>query len=199
MKKILLSSIVLTLFSLSLFLMQISCQDEAIAQNGPSYVLPIATTSTLGGVIPDGVSIKVDGTGKISTQLVTLPKATTTTLGGIIVDGITLSVDENGKMSVISSKAVSQLSKVLIHDGTNFAVINNDGSQKVSIIFTLPAGQTLRSHPPKGRLSPDGNTLFFEAFESGSGTYFIYSVSIDGSNLTPIVSNTNVVDLMSAY
>lgn len=33
-----------------------------------SYILPPATTNSLGGVIPDGTTITVDGTGKISTS-----------------------------------------------------------------------------------------------------------------------------------
>jgi hypothetical protein len=66
MKKILLSTIVLTLFALSIILFDISCKKTANAD--PSlYVLPVATTSKLGGVIPDGTTISVDGTGKIST------------------------------------------------------------------------------------------------------------------------------------
>src|SRR5580692_2594824 len=65
MKKILLSTIALTLFAISLLLFDISCKKTAKAQS-PTYVLPVATTSKLGGVIPDGTTISVDGSGKIS-------------------------------------------------------------------------------------------------------------------------------------
>lgn len=65
MKKLLLSTIVLTAFAISLTLFEISCKKSANAQT-PSYVLPPATTSKLGGVIPDGSTISVDGNGKIS-------------------------------------------------------------------------------------------------------------------------------------
>jgi hypothetical protein len=66
MKKILLSTIVLTAFSISIILFEISCKKTANADS-PPYSLPVATTTKLGGVIPDGTTISVDGTGKIST------------------------------------------------------------------------------------------------------------------------------------
>ncbi|MDB4921897.1 hypothetical protein [Mucilaginibacter sp.] len=64
MKKILLSTIVLIAFSFSIILFQISCKKEAKAQTSSS--LTPATTSKLGGVIPDGETIAVDAAGKIS-------------------------------------------------------------------------------------------------------------------------------------
>ena len=67
MKKLLLGSAALTLFAISIFIFQVSCKKEATAQTGSTYILPPATTTTLGGVKPDGITILVDGTGKIST------------------------------------------------------------------------------------------------------------------------------------
>ena len=64
MKKILLSTVVLIAFSFSIILFQISCKKDAKAQT--SSALTPATTTKLGGVIPDGSTIAVDGTGKIS-------------------------------------------------------------------------------------------------------------------------------------
>lgn len=66
MKKLLMGSIVLTVFSISIILFQFSCRKVATAQTA-GYVLPVATTSTLGGVMVDGKTIKVDGIGRIST------------------------------------------------------------------------------------------------------------------------------------
>src|ERR1700679_1980694 len=65
MKKILLGTIVLFAFSVSIILFQLSFKKSAAAQS-TSYILPVATTSKLGGVIPDGPTISVDGNGKIS-------------------------------------------------------------------------------------------------------------------------------------
>jgi len=65
MRKILLSTIVLVAFALSITLFELSCKKTASAQPA-SYTLTPATTSKLGGVIPDGTTISVDVNGKIS-------------------------------------------------------------------------------------------------------------------------------------
>ena len=63
-----------------------------------NYVLPIASPTSLGGVKPDGTSILVDATGKISASgLQQLNIATPTTLGGVKPDGTTILVDGTGK------------------------------------------------------------------------------------------------------
>lgn len=64
MKKILLSTVVLIAFSFSIILFQISCKKDAKAQSSSN--LAPATTTKLGGVIPDGSTIAVDAAGKIS-------------------------------------------------------------------------------------------------------------------------------------
>ena len=70
-----------------------------------NYTLPIATTSTLGGVKVDGTTITISN-GVISAtpsgSSYTLPTASTSTLGGVKVDGSTITIDANG---VISSSA----------------------------------------------------------------------------------------------
>jgi hypothetical protein len=64
MKKLLQGSIVLTLFAISIFLFQISCRKDAVAQNS-QYTLPVATNSTLGGVIV-GQGLSIDNSGVLS-------------------------------------------------------------------------------------------------------------------------------------
>ena len=62
MKKILMSSIALSLFSISLVVFQMSCQKSVSAQTS-GYTLPPATNSTLGGVIVGtGLSVSSNGT-----------------------------------------------------------------------------------------------------------------------------------------
>lgn len=62
--------------------------------------LPIATTSALGGVIPDGTTITVDADGTIhGASTYVLPTASTSTLGGVKVDGTTITIDNNGVIS----------------------------------------------------------------------------------------------------
>lgn len=63
MKKILLSSVVLTTFAISIIIFQLSCKKTAEAQATSNYILPPATTTTLGGIIiGDGLSITNNGT-----------------------------------------------------------------------------------------------------------------------------------------
>jgi Tol biopolymer transport system component len=67
MKNIFKGSIVLIIFSFSIIIFNISCKKESIAQTNTPYVLPKATSSSLGGVIVgSGLSVTTDGT--ISTQ-----------------------------------------------------------------------------------------------------------------------------------
>ena len=132
MKKVLLSAIVLTVFSLSLLLFEISCRKTAKAQS-PAYVLPVATTSKLGGVIPDGTTISVDGTGKISTVASTLaPQA-----GKIIY-------------LILSSSASNNQIWTANYDGS--------GAQKINI--TLPTNFFIDGDV---KISPDHKTIFFLA------------------------------------
>lgn len=56
--------------------------------------LPIATDSTLGGVIPDGTVITVDGSGNI-----TVPDATDAVKGVVTVDNVTV-IATSGELSV---------------------------------------------------------------------------------------------------
>jgi len=68
------------------------------------YILPTASTTTLGGVKVDGTTITINGSGVISgATTYTLPTATvgtssTGTLGGVKVDGTTITIS-NGVIS----------------------------------------------------------------------------------------------------
>lgn len=74
MKRILLGSLILTLFALSIMIFQISCQKNTQAQTN-NYTLPPATTANLGGVIVgNGLSVTSNRTLSVTpgstTQLV---------------------------------------------------------------------------------------------------------------------------------
>ena len=73
----------------------------------PAYTLPAATTSTLGGVIPDGTTITVDANGNIAAAPggYVLPMASPTVLGGIKI-GTGLSIDAGGVVTVASGGSV---------------------------------------------------------------------------------------------
>lgn len=72
-----------------------------INKNFSEYELPIASTSTLGGVKVDGTTIDIDNNGVISYQL---PKASNVNLGGVIVDNDTIIIDNNGVISATAQE-----------------------------------------------------------------------------------------------
>jgi len=80
---------------------------------GSSYVLPVATTTTLGGVKPDGTTITASADGTITSTITgggsgyVLPVATTSTLGGVRVDGTTITADPSGRISAGSTGGVA--------------------------------------------------------------------------------------------
>lgn len=124
-----------------------------------------------------------------------LQPATSTTLGGVII-GNGLNVTSNGTLSVTAT-GLTQLNKLLIYDGQNIAIINYDGTGKISIPINLPTGRVFRSTTPVAHLSPDGQKIFFEVYESNTSTYFIYSCSVTGNSLQVIASSVNKpVDLL---
>lgn len=170
-----------------------SCQKEATAQqSGSNYTLPFATTSTLGGVII-GNGLSVTGNGTLSVNSTggnyTLPAGTASTLGGFIV-GNGLSVTSNGTLSVNpSSTGLAQLNIILFqkyNDNTGINelwTVNIDGTnqKKIPINLNLPI--------ISARLTPDGKKVVFSTDGTNSKNGYIYSCSIDGSNLTKIVDN----------
>ena len=159
MKKLLLSTIVLLGFSIALVIFQISCTKTANSQN-PSFTLTPATTSKLGGVIPDGTTIGVDATGKIST----------------ITN--TSTVKQEGKL----------LYCLRGKDDTGyfFWTSNFDGSNPQKINIKVPAGLVIGNG---FNLSPDHKTIFFEVGPISGNAYhtYFYSCNIDGSNSHQII------------
>ena len=75
-----------------------------------AYTLPAATTSTLGGVIPDGTTITLDANGNITAAPggYSLPIASSGTLGGIKI-GSGLSIDGNGVLTATGGSSVPQI------------------------------------------------------------------------------------------
>ena len=174
MKKLLLSSIVLLLFSFSILIFQISCQKTLEAQTGggsSSYTLPPATTSTLGGIIVgNGLSI---------------------TSAGV------LSVNS-------SSSAQLNLLIYYKVIGTTYEVwtANYDGTNQTKVNIVLPVGTEFSDHfTPK--LSPDGTKVFFALRTPAAGNGAdVYSCNINGTNVTKIIDkggSGNFIFLGGAY
>lgn len=85
------------------------------------YVLPTASTSTLGGVKVDGSTVTISN-GTISAKQYSLPTASTSALGGVKVDGSSITISSG----VISAKQQSSIS----------AIFNNSSSTSSSCSFT---------------------------------------------------------------
>ena len=79
--------------------------DDVLVDEDGRLHIPKATTLYLGGVKPDGTTIKIDTNGVISAPggsgggSYTLPTASTTTLGGVKIDGTSITIDSNGVIS----------------------------------------------------------------------------------------------------
>lgn len=72
--------------------------------NDAGYItsLPVADSSEVGVVKPDGTTITIDSDGTIhGATTYELPTAGPSTLGGVIPDGETVTVDESGTLRVI--------------------------------------------------------------------------------------------------
>lgn len=104
-----------------------------------SYVLPVATTTTLGGVKKGAnVNIAQDGTLSVAAPYV-LPAATRTTLGGVAI-GANLNIDVNGVLSApnpysLPTATSTRLGGVKI--GSNITVAG-DGTISVAAPYALP-------------------------------------------------------------
>ena len=189
MNRLLKGTIALMLFALAIGIFEMCSKENVIAQ-AASYILPIATPSILGGVKPDGTSILVDATGKISAAAATLPAATITTLGGVKPDGTTITVDGTGKISSTGGQAQHKIIYSLI-SGSGGSVYqvwisNYDGSNKVQVPLTnLPSTAEFLS---PAKISPDGQTIFMIGHipVSSPATYQIYSMSVTGTNVLKI-------------
>lgn len=165
MKKLFLGSMALLMFSISIVIVQISCQKGADAQNsnGSSYVLPAATTTTLGGVIVgNGLNVTSNGTLSVAA-------------GG--------STQQNKLLFFKRRKG---------YYATNWEEIwtaNYDGSNAQKVNIVAPAGMSVDLDSDV-TISPDGQRIFFGMKETSTGSTHIYSCKPDGSSLTKVVDGS---------
>ncbi|RBL92888.1 TolB-like translocation protein [Chitinophaga flava] len=190
MKRMLLGSFVLILFSTAILLFQISCKKSADAEPG----------SNTGG----------NGSNGSNGSAYTLPPATATTLGGVIV-GNGLSVSPTGVLSVNGAGgAATQLNKLAFikytpETGEEIWLVNYDGTGQKKVNITLGADQSIINDV---RLSPDGKKVFFVVetlypATPGRRKHDIYGCDVDGSNLKKVydlpAGNGPSIDLGGAY
>lgn len=164
MKKFLLGTTVLIAICILAMFVQISCH-PSVAQPSFSnpYVLPPATTSRLGGVIPDGTTITVDANGRISSA------------------GLKTGVKQSNK--ILFTRFERRTNKF---DGIYTA--DYDGSNQVKINIIVPDLPNAQLGP--FQISPDGKIIIFEvrnAIDVVNISFSIYSCNIDGSNVRKII------------
>lgn len=108
-----------------------------------------------------------------------------------------------------NNDAVSQINKI-IYTRQNISssamqiwVANYDGSGASQIPVALPANLTISGDIASSavRLSPDGQTIFFLAYDNTTTVCSIYSCNINGTNVQLVIphNNTDVVRIGGAY
>mgnify|MGYP001179784386 CR=1 FL=1 len=117
-------------------------------KNNPTYTLPVATASVLGGIkVGSNLSITADGTlsstGGGGSGYV-LPPASTGSLGGVIV-GDGLSVSNTGKIDTDVQEAPNN-ANIYGRQGGNWTVISTSGGGVTKIV----AGQNVSVTPSSG-------------------------------------------------
>lgn len=177
MKKLLMGSVALTLFSISIIIFQMSCKKDATAQTGgTNYTLPIATSSTLGGVII-GNGLAISSNGTLSTNS-------------------TNGIQQLGKLVYLRSDNAGGIPDEIW-------TANYDGTSQTKINITLPANNTI-SEDIAPKLSPDGLKVFFGVESTVAGQFGtdLYSANINGTNVTNVIDNggnNKYVTLGGAY
>ena len=166
MKKLLLGSIVLTTFSLAIIIFQMSCQKTADAQSGSNYVLPPATTSTLGGIIV-GNGLSITSGGMLSVNATT---GTTPTM--IFFSRTNASNDEIWKANI---------------DGTNQQKLNI--SMPSGYVISINTQNTSSGNGGNsGALKAINQKLIFLGYKLGVGNA-LFSCDFNGGNVVKLIDN----------
>jgi hypothetical protein len=146
---------------------------------GGSYTLLPATTSRLGGVKVDGVTVFVTANGTISAApAYNLPTASDALKGGIKVGrGLEIAID--GTLSTNAGTAIYKISEIPDVDGTNLSggdvFVYNSTRQKwvpsntLNDFLVIPAGNTAgRGTGKNGAIRLNTQNSQFEGFANGN-------------------------------
>ena len=179
-------------------------QDNTVVEfegGGGSYTLPVASTTTLGGVKPDETTTTVDEDGTIHAHDTT-PVATTTTVGSVKPDGTTITIDSNGVITANIPTKTSDLTNdsdfitTEYHDSTKQNVLipgNNITISANNVIsatgggsgggsYTLPvASTTALGGVMVGSIGPLNKGRYVSAEENGR----LYVAPPDVSSMYP--------------
>ena len=183
---------------------------------GGTYTLPIASTSTLGG-IKIGTGFIESPAGVFNVSAVSMPAATTSTLGGIkvgqslfinsasILDNVTKNTTTNGLYIITSQLSDSEgyrlrtwglriatpstLGGVSIGDNINISTVTGAISVAKATTSTLGVMKVYPGGP--FNMQTDGTLEFVGSFADGTGTQQVITWPDDG--ITPPVFSVNVL------
>lgn len=118
--------------------------------------LPMATSSTLGVVKPDGSTTTIDGSGRLRATQYTLPAADSDTLGGVKI-GSGVNVEADGTISVtpytLPIASTSSLGGIKV--GANLTIGEDGTLNATASQYTLPTASTT----VLGGVKVDGTTI----------------------------------------
>jgi hypothetical protein len=109
-----------------------------------------------------------------------------------------LTVTSNGTLSV-TGNGNQQLGKIVfdkffhLSNNTEYNEIwtaNIDGTNRQKINIILPSGFAIGGQG-NTRLSPNGQTIFFQVDETAANKQHIYACNIDGSNPHKVIDGSN--------
>lgn len=175
MNRIVLSTVVLFVFSLGITVFQVSCKKDAIAQN-PTYNLPIATTERLGGVIVDGVTLKIDEKGVLS-------------INGILV------VPPGENNSNEDNFIVYGVEPELQDDAEQIWTMNEDGSGKKRVNLAIPPTEDVLIF--SGMRATRGGKILFITNDDNRDVRTMYQCDKDGGNLKVMMQSSEDADFFA--
>jgi len=109
------------------------------------YSLPTATTGQLGGVIIDGTTITINGSGVISAAAsgYSLPTASTTTLGGVKIDGTSITINNSTQqISAVALPTYGAITTLQLGNSANLAYTFSQYSGNNPTIYAI-SGTTI--------------------------------------------------------
>lgn len=152
---------------------------SGIDDNANNYTLPVATTTTLGGIIV-GDRLSIDSTGKlVATYTYTLPKASSTVLGGVKIGSNITNTD--GTISITKANVTSALG---VDPTTKYVTL--DTAQTITGQKTF-SKDVIFNNTLTGIYNAGGNLIF------GAGTEKIVCLLAD--YFGPVEVKTNTINL----
>lgn len=152
----------------------------AIEAEANKYILPAATTTTLGGIIV-GDRLSIDDTGKlVATYTYTLPTASNTVLGGVKI-GSNITLADGGTISITKANVTSALG---VDPTTKYVTL--DTAQTITGQKTF-SKDVIFNNTLTGIYNAGGNLIF------GAGTEKIVCLLAD--YFGPVEAKTNTINL----